>query len=57
MKNNPEFIPDPESHFYVSLVKSFIRIAAGSFLIMGYISWAGGLFILAELLGIVEEVV
>jgi hypothetical protein len=57
MNNKPEFNPDPKSHFYVSLVKSFIRITAGSALAMGYVAWAGGLLIVAELLGIIEEVV
>ena len=44
-------------HFIVSLIKSFVRIAAGSALIMGYIGWAGGLLIFAEALGILEEMV
>ena len=42
-------------HFYVSLVKSAIRIAAGVTLIMGSLMWAGILLIAAEVLGIVEE--
>lgn len=55
-----------KGHFYVSLVKSFLRIAAGvalmlagsDFMLMA--SWlmvAGGLFIVAELMGILEELV
>jgi len=53
-------------HFYVSLVKSFLRIAAGSAVIMaGYqpelvSAWlkvGGSLLILAECLGILEELV
>ena len=44
-------------HFYVSLVKSIIRIGAGVVLIGGFIVAAGILLILAELLGIVEEIV
>ena len=55
-----------KGHFYVSLVKSFLRIAAGitlvlagtDMILMG--SWlmvAGGLFMKAELLGILEELV
>jgi len=55
------FIPaakDPSrSHFYVSLAKSVIRIAAGVFLIQGNIVGAGLLLIGAELLGVIEEVV
>tara|TARA_X000001036_G_scaffold392802_1_gene391875 strand:+ start:228 stop:413 length:186 start_codon:yes stop_codon:yes gene_type:complete len=53
------FIPaakDPgQFHFYVSLVKSSIRIGAGIALIMGSLVWAGALLIGAEVLGIVEE--
>ena len=49
---------DPSiKHFYVSLVKSGIRILAGAALVMGHFVTAGILLILAELLGIVEELV
>jgi hypothetical protein len=44
-------------HFYVSIVKSFIRIFAGMALINGSFVIAGVSFIIAELLGIVEELV
>lgn len=44
-------------HFYVSLVKSGLRIVAGIFLIDGNLLVAGSLLILAEGLGIVEEMV
>lgn len=44
-------------HFYVSLVKSILRIGAGSALIMDHIWWAGFLLIFAEFLGILEELV
>ena len=44
-------------HFYVSMVKSFIRIFAGMALINGSLVIAGVSFIVAELLGIVEELV
>lgn len=46
-----------KGHFYVSLVKSAIRILAGVALINGEFIIAGGLLILAEILGIVEEIV
>jgi len=46
-----------KGHFYVSLVKSGLRIGAGITLIQGLIVPAGALFILAEVLGIVEEIV
>jgi hypothetical protein len=49
---------DPSrGHFYVSLVKSVIRIGAGVCLIQGNLFFAGFLLIFAELLGIVEELV
>lgn len=50
-----DFIPDPKTHLYISLAKSVIRIAAGAALITGNFVWAGILLILAEALGIAEE--
>lgn len=44
-------------HFYASLVKSAMRIAAGAFLCYGLLLHAGGLLILAEIFGIAEELV
>jgi hypothetical protein len=41
-----------KGHFYVSLVKSVLRITAGGALISGFIVHAGVLFILAEVLGL-----
>ena len=57
--SNMEIQPkDPSrGHFYVSLVKSGLRIGAGLTLIQGLIVPAGALFIVAEVLGIVEELV
>ncbi len=46
-----------KGHFYVSLVKSAFRIGAGITLIYGFLVPAGALFILAEMLGILEEMV
>jgi hypothetical protein len=46
-----------KGHFYVSLAKSAIRIAAGVALIIGAFVLTGALIILAEILGIVEELV
>lgn len=46
-----------KGHFYVSIVKSAVRIAAGVALIMGSFVVTGALIILAEILGIVEELV
>lgn len=44
-------------HFWISMVKSGIRIVAGLALISGSLFWAGVLLIWAELLGILEEIV
>lgn len=46
-----------KGHFYVSLTKSFIRIGAGYWLMTGNFLMAGVCLILAEVLGIVEEMV
>jgi hypothetical protein len=46
-----------KGHFYVSIVKSAVRVAAGVFLIQGNLLAAGSLLILAEVLGVVEELV
>jgi hypothetical protein len=44
-------------HFYVSVAKSAVRIAAGVALIIVGFALPGWLFILAEILGVVEELV
>ena len=44
-------------HFYVSLVKSVLRIGAGAAFILAHIEIGGFLLILAEFLGILEELV
>jgi hypothetical protein len=47
---------DPsKKHFYISIVKSLVRIVAGVELCFGNFFVAGLLFIVAEVLGIVEE--
>jgi hypothetical protein len=46
-----------KGHFYVSIAKSVVRIAAGAALIVGALIPTGGLLILAELLGVLEELV
>lgn len=46
-----------KGHFYVSLAKSFIRIVAGVCLIVGFPVWCGVGIVVAEALGIVEELV
>lgn len=49
--------PDPKKHLYISLVKSMLRIGAGLTLYGGNFVMAGTLLVLAEVLGILEEVV
>ena len=49
--------PDPKWHRNISFVKSLLRIIAGIALITSNFISAGILFILAEILGIVEEIV
>ena len=44
-------------HFYVSLAKSSLRVIAGGNLVIGNLFWAGTFLILAEVLGVVEELV
>ena len=47
-------------HFLVSLVKSVVRVVAGTGLLFGGTGWiavAGGALIIAEFLGILEELV
>ena len=50
-------IPDPLKHKYISFVKSGFRILAGASLCFGEVIIAGALLIVAELLGIAEEMV
>lgn len=49
--------PDPKLHQLISFAKSGLRILAGVFLCANMLVSAGVLFILAEILGIVEELV
>ena len=46
-----------KGHFYVSLAKSGIRIFAGGVLMLGNFWLAGTCIVLAEVLGILEEIV
>jgi hypothetical protein len=49
---------DPSrGHFYVSLVKSALRVVAGVMFIQGSMILGGAFLIAAEVLGIVEELV
>jgi len=50
-------IPDPIWHRNISFAKSALRIAAGGALCSSMLITAGILFIIAEVLGIVEEIV
>jgi hypothetical protein len=49
--------PDPIKHKYISFAKSGIRIVAGISLCFGMFWYAGSLLIIAEVLGIAEEIV
>lgn len=49
--------PDPKKHLYISLVKSFLRLGAGVALCIYGLPIVGGLFIVAEVLGVAEELV
>jgi hypothetical protein len=49
--------PDPKLHKYISFVKSILRIFAGATLVTSNFVLAGLLLILAEILGIIEEMV
>jgi len=50
-------LPDPQKHQYISFAKSGLRIIAGVLLCTGQLYAAGAFFILAEVLGIAEELV
>ena len=56
---NLEFgrLPDPKWHALLSFIKSGFRIAAGITLILSMLPFAGILLIIAELVGIAEELV
>lgn len=49
--------PDPKLHLQLSLVKSGVRILAGGALILGSLAYCGVCLIIAELIGIAEELV
>lgn len=59
MENNQQEVthPDPTKHKYISFAKSALRLCAGVSLIMMGLPEAGWFFIVAEMLGIVEEMV
>lgn len=49
--------PDPRLHRNISFAKSTLRILAGGLLCAGQLFAAGALLILAEVLGVAEELV
>jgi hypothetical protein len=55
--SNLNLIPDPKWHRNISFVKSFFRIVAGASLAFGMFITAGVFLVVAEVLGIVEEIV
>jgi hypothetical protein len=50
-------LPDPKKHQMISFIKSGFRIIAGFTLAFGSLQGAGLMLVLAEVLGIVEELV
>jgi len=57
-------LPDPRKHKYISFAKSAVRIAAGLGLAGGgwlernpYLMYSGLLIVVAEVFGIIEEIV
>jgi hypothetical protein len=56
-KPSPAQLPDPKRHKYVSFIKSSIRIVACVFLAYYEIQTAAVLLAVAELVGVVEEMV
>ena len=50
-------VPDPLKHKFVSFAKSLFRVLAGLSLAWGQLQGAGLLLILAEILGVAEELV
>lgn len=49
--------PDPKKHLQMSLIKSVFRIFAGLVLMSGQVYGAGMLLIVAEGIGVAEELV
>ena len=49
--------PNPKLHLYVSLLKSAVRIAAAMSLVTSDFIVSGTMFLAAEILGIMEELV
>ncbi len=48
---------DPgKRHFYISMVKSAVRMFAATALVFGMLGTAGSLFLIAEILGVAEEI-
>ena len=54
---NIDYMPDQKMHRNVSFVKSGFRIVGAIFGMVGYVPAAFGLFFLAEVVGIYEELV
>jgi len=49
--------PDAKKHLQISILKSILRIIAGTALVFQAFVIAGALLVLAEVLGIAEELV
>lgn len=57
MDNNNNRMIDPMKHFKFSIIKSMFRFGAGLSLVFTFFVLAGLLFIIAEIFGIIEEMV
>lgn len=52
-----KYVPNPKLHLWISLIKSLLRIVGGLALVDYSLPFAGAMFIIAEVLGIAEELV
>jgi hypothetical protein len=57
MKKNKQQIPDPEKHLKLSIIKSAVRVLAGASIVIGMVVIGGALLIVAEIIGVAEELV
>lgn len=55
--DNTNFTPNPKRHLIMSIAKSILRIIAGTALVFGSYIVCGVFLVLAEILGIIEELV
>lgn len=56
-KREHQQIPDPEKHLKLSLIKSAFRVLAGVSIVIGLVVVGGALLVVAEVIGVAEELV